>query len=242
MVAPTVDNPLSENPPPTGSSHAISRQVGLRGLIRKSFAKSAWNDEQFLPEGPLYELINQKEVRAELPNAPSELVDFICKEAKRVFAALLLCELKGDELVTVAESFREHGLTDDLLPIDPEDVGICQDSELISDTESFQEEVFADDLLPADPEDVESGRKEASRGCSNNSALHAFHRLPWRRSLINYFCHVQWKFLAPVFTLDKFDEDLQPNSILPFISSDFQGFGLFDVEIHEDHQGIVLPV
>jgi len=176
---------------------------------------SAWNNTEFLPEGSFDELINRKEVQVELPNIPSELVDFICKEAKRVFATMLFCGLDEQELISTIESFQNHVVTDALLPIPFESAESCQ--------------------------------KEKDSWCSNNSALHAFHCLPWRSSSVITFCEAQWKFLAPVFTFEKFSEAaLQPSYILPFISTKqaFQGpdSDLFDVEIHEDHQEIVLPV
>jgi len=64
---------------------------------------------------------------------------------------------------------------------------------------------------------------------------------PWRSMKIRHFCDYQWTFLAPVFSNNSLDLDLQPRHILPFIRAtkniDEGAFGdVHRVTIHESHQ------
>jgi hypothetical protein len=64
---------------------------------------------------------------------------------------------------------------------------------------------------------------------------------PWNKTRIHNFCREQWGFLAPVFSRQNFNVDLEARHILPFIErDDLKKEGafaqVFRVEIHEAHQ------
>jgi hypothetical protein len=88
---------------------------------------------------------------------------------------------------------------------------------------------FTDNSLP-----VKEGNA-AQVACFGNTAS------PWSKTRIHNFCREQWRFLAPVFSQQKFTVNLEPPHILPFIEKDNLvkegAFGqVFRVEIHPAHQ------
>ena len=65
----------------------------------------------------------------------------------------------------------------------------------------------------------------------------------WSELRIYNFCQEQWRFLAPVFSQQKFKFDLKPDHVLPFMEKSSGGdvkegaFGrVFRVRIHPAHQ------
>lgn len=82
-----------------------------------SIVESAFDDADFLPEGAISRLIIRENVELELPNATSGLVNFICKDAMKVFAITLYCGIAGNDLCSVMESFQRHSFVDAVLPI-----------------------------------------------------------------------------------------------------------------------------
>lgn len=62
----------------------------------------------------------------------------------------------------------------------------------------------------------------------------------WTNKKVMLFNDSQWKFLSPVFSMDRFNYDFKPHTILPFISKDINvdkgSFGqVFKYEIHPCH-------
>lgn len=86
---------------------------------------------------------------------------------------------------------------------------------------------FTDDSLPIAEDDLK------------NLVAH-FKATPWQPGRIDTFCQAQWRFLAPVFSSQKFQHNLEPHHILPFTekgTSVKQGaFGrVFKVKVHHRH-------
>ncbi|KAF4459729.1 serine threonine kinase, partial [Fusarium albosuccineum] len=93
----------------------------FRNEITTALARSALNDAEFLPVGQLSRLVTSSNVRTLLPGASSSLVDFICRDARKVFLTVLWYSRDG--LQSVMESFEQSGMTDSHLPIDNRKAG-----------------------------------------------------------------------------------------------------------------------
>ncbi|KAG7409314.1 Calcium/calmodulin-dependent protein kinase type 1 [Fusarium oxysporum f. sp. rapae] len=86
----------------------------LRNTIRHSLQNSVISEKPFLPESDIKNLVTADKIKLLLPNAKSELVDFICKDAKKLF---LTASLHHGNLQDIMGTFESHGMTDKNLPI-----------------------------------------------------------------------------------------------------------------------------
>jgi serine/threonine protein kinase len=86
----------------------------LRTDIRRSLKNSVINETDFLPESNIKSLVMADKMKLLLPNAKPELIEFICKDAKRLF---LIASLRHGSLQDIMVTFRHHGMTDKHLPI-----------------------------------------------------------------------------------------------------------------------------
>ncbi|WJG37203.1 uncharacterized protein FOBCDRAFT_245552 [Fusarium oxysporum Fo47] len=86
----------------------------LRNTVRHSLKRSVLSEASFLPESQIKELVTPDKIKVLLPNAKPELVDFICKHAKKLF---LTASLHHGNLQDIMDTFKYHGMTDKELPI-----------------------------------------------------------------------------------------------------------------------------
>nr|RBQ88039.1 hypothetical protein FVER53263_20810 [Fusarium verticillioides] len=86
----------------------------LRNTIRHSLQNSVINETCFLPESDINNLVTSDKTKLLLPNSKPELIDFICKDAKKLF---LIASLHHGNLQDIMGTFRHHGMTDKYLPI-----------------------------------------------------------------------------------------------------------------------------
>ncbi|KAF4493514.1 serine threonine kinase [Fusarium agapanthi] len=86
----------------------------LRNTIRHSLRNSVINETSFLPESDIKSLVTPDKTTLLLPNAKPELIDFICKDAKKLF---LIASLHHGNLQDIMGTFKYHGMTDKRLPI-----------------------------------------------------------------------------------------------------------------------------
>lgn len=111
-----------KTPTPTLSDQIIAKYVT---------SKFDEEDKDFLPSGCVNELVTLeaiiKELRdkhqledgdLDLKNEPArqEAVDFICREAKKVFAITVVSGLRGDDLEYAMYMFMDNEFNDDSLP------------------------------------------------------------------------------------------------------------------------------
>ncbi|RKK67138.1 hypothetical protein BFJ69_g14766 [Fusarium oxysporum] len=118
----------------------------FRNTVRHSLKRSVLSEESFLPESQIKKLVTPDKIKAILPNAKPELVDFICKHAKKLF---LTASFHHGNLQDNMDTFKYHGMTDKELPI--RDL-TSEDKYCDVHTEGLQ------------------------RVCSHEKALEAFHR------------------------------------------------------------------
>lgn len=186
------------------SDDSGSEEASLADRILAKFEQSKFDNtfKDFLPEGCIGDLITEEAVLEELPALNSEtpdgkeLLGFIQKDARKVFAIAVHSGLTGAELCDAMKLFKCNNFHDGCLPI----------------------------------KDIRS----------NKQNLNLFRRKPWNKTRVYNFYEKQWKFLAPVFSKNKFKHDLPPESILPFIwmsSTVKEGTfsQIFQVKIHESH-------
>lgn len=204
----------------------------LECRISTAMVRSRLDDKKFLPNTKLPELITKSEVTSQIGSS-SDLVNYICDHATRVFAIVVLVRVarSPEELGTIMEEFRKHDFDDDRLPI----------SEYLSDD--------ADD-------DMEERLEEPDRPtcktvehalCNHLPHLDAFHNRFWSLASVGDFYTAQWRFSAPVFCKDQLKHDLYPHDILPFTSvshsaRDGHFSTVFKVKIHSDHQQVLVKV
>lgn len=100
----------------------------LSDRICEKFAKSKYGSEKeecYLPDGYLDDLITPATISEQLSNSlrslkppePEQLVEFINKHAKKVFAITVLARLPDSELCLAMRRFRYYKVTNDTLPI-----------------------------------------------------------------------------------------------------------------------------
>ncbi|KAF5264211.1 hypothetical protein FOXYS1_5008 [Fusarium oxysporum] len=101
---------------PTFSSPEVDKTKlnRLRNTIRGSLQNSVINETWFLPESDIKNLVTPDKTKLLLRNAKPELIDFICKDAKKLF---LIASLHHGNLQGIMGTFRDHGMTDKYLPI-----------------------------------------------------------------------------------------------------------------------------
>ncbi|KAF5667402.1 serine threonine kinase [Fusarium denticulatum] len=107
----TVWNFLTGSSSPEVDKTKLNR---LRNTIRHSLQNSVINETCFLPESDINNLVTSDKTKLLLPNAKPELIDFICKDAKKLF---LIASLYHGNLQGIMGTFRHHGMTDKYLPI-----------------------------------------------------------------------------------------------------------------------------
>ncbi|KAH6981725.1 hypothetical protein BKA56DRAFT_632063 [Ilyonectria sp. MPI-CAGE-AT-0026] len=166
-----------------------SERDRLREDIVESLVKSGFDNEQrFLPERLVAELTAEKRIRKLFPNAPKELIDFICKGARRIFLNIVFStQWPEKKMLKIVEKFRKHKITDQQLPID--DIASNGNCKKLS--------------------------KDPTPACKHSSALDIFHE--WRRSDVREFCQNQQQFNSPVFKKkDRLGKEFPMGCILPF--------------------------
>jgi len=112
------------------SESAKDRREELQLQIR-NFLQGVDRKHKFLPAGRICQLVTRKSVCAVMPpQIPPALVDFICRDAKKIFLALVYGgRADPAELMHIMTSIQQHGMTDDRLPVDVECMG-CGGSSL----------------------------------------------------------------------------------------------------------------
>ncbi|RKK06959.1 hypothetical protein BFJ66_g16171 [Fusarium oxysporum f. sp. cepae] len=118
----------------------------LRNTVRHSLKRSVLSEASFLPENQIKKLVTPDKIKAILPNAKPELVDFICKHAKKLF---LTASFHHGNLQDIMDTFKYHGMTDKELPI----------------RDLTSEDMYCD-----------VHTEGLQRVCSHEKALEAFHR------------------------------------------------------------------
>jgi hypothetical protein len=81
---------------------------------------------QFLSAGASSRLITEANIQFALPDASSELLDFICGDAIKVFMVVLFCCVSDDKLTSVMRFFQRFDFVDDILPITKDGVWIME--------------------------------------------------------------------------------------------------------------------
>jgi len=164
----------------------------------------------FLPKAAFTRLITKECIQKHLRKASSELMEFVCENATKVFAIVVYIGIPGHELHSTMKSFQEHGLDDEMLPIKNMK---CNAEDKSDGEEESDDEKSSDDEEICD--EVEKYKGEEKVTCSHDRALNVFHRRPWGGARFQHFYEAQWKFLSPVFTKDNFIYSLEPECVLP---------------------------
>ncbi|KAJ3962809.1 hypothetical protein N0V92_000497 [Colletotrichum tropicale] len=177
---------------------------------------------EFLPEGYIDKVISHSAIQDELffgmklDGDDKALINFIHAHSKKVFATAYyaLGGVGGSSLLDTMVYFRRHNFTDRALPI--------------NDIQKVDETRKAKSKLPFPFDFNEDPRLQRV----------------WRRMHIRSFYQNQWKFLAPVFSRERFHHTLHPDVILPFVwNSTVTKEGRFSkvhqVEIHKGHQRLL---
>ncbi|KAM7218287.1 hypothetical protein V8F06_006350 [Rhypophila decipiens] len=188
----------------------------IRSILRKT---KNWHGELYLPQDALVELITLNTVASELGlDTAHPTVQYIVDNAQRLFCIMVL--LNNFKLWTIRDAvdkLKEHGLTDNFLPVDYDD----NTGEIVS-------------LQGAPRDDV--AMKWFSRDVqvpNQNEDLH--HN--WACD----FTEKQWGFLAPIFTKHEAVYPLQDGCPLPF--TDYVETGdaggatsiLAQAQVHPEH-------
>jgi len=93
----------------------------LRATVRRRLVMSAVDGgHKFLPAGDLDKAATRRAIRSILPrHTPSELIDFVHRDAKRIFLALVLDSgAKVQHIESVMRACHESNMKDDRLPVD----------------------------------------------------------------------------------------------------------------------------
>jgi len=213
---------------PSSASPMAVTLDSFRKELYRLLVTSAFNDKKFLPEASISQLVTEAKVCALLQDASPGLVQFVCNRAKRVFLTVLWSCDESLRLVSVIESFRQHELTDDVLPVEDITInGKCK----------------ADAICPSTDSPQQAGKLE----CTHDAALNVFHNNPWDSCKVERFRQNQWMFSAAVFKKTEFKQTLDANSILPFTSvGNEPREGHFSIvryaELRVDHQDEFQPV
>lgn len=120
---------MSSDPEDSDASSppALLDQI-LEHLVESEFPVDS-TKQRFLPQGKLDDLITKDSIAQEFELADSskkrsradnELIDLICKSAKKVFATALFSGLRGKDLRKAMSRFKRHGFSDQSLPVKPE--------------------------------------------------------------------------------------------------------------------------
>ncbi|KAI5917040.1 kinase-like domain-containing protein [Camillea tinctor] len=197
---------------------------GLRVLISKNFVHSQFessNVERFLPRAALSSLFTEFKVKEELSSPSDDLIKFICTDAPKIFAIVLvtLPDISNLELTSVMKSFQSHTFKDEYLPIDNTGGLTCCFKRQFKDSSSSE------------------------KYDRHLNSLNVFeHKL--LKDHIKDFLKNQWSFLAPEFPLSRELRMLDPRYILPFTETDYttQKEGtfakVFKAKLRADHSGV----
>ncbi|KAH6976370.1 kinase-like domain-containing protein [Ilyonectria sp. MPI-CAGE-AT-0026] len=162
----------------------------FRTDINSAFIQSAFEKSQkFLPETAVHDFCTEAQVQGLLPRASRDLVDFLCKNAKRAFLTLLLCIDEPTKLFKAAQSFQQCRLTDECLPI--------QGREMQCENKS-----------------VSRPQSQSNSKCVHDHASDVFR--DWDDLKFAAFCEYQWRFMSPIFKNSEFKQILNSLSVLPF--------------------------
>jgi hypothetical protein len=116
-------SPTSTDPEDASSPTIVPLEDQIaNGYVYSEFPVDAAK-QPFLPDGELDKLITNDSVIQELDladGAESELIEFICQPAKKVFANALISGLGGQNLRKAMSKFKRHGFCDKSLPVGPE--------------------------------------------------------------------------------------------------------------------------
>ncbi|KAF2011920.1 hypothetical protein BU24DRAFT_266342 [Aaosphaeria arxii CBS 175.79] len=225
-----------ENDSPASSSSTSSSEEEeellsstLRGHgcgIKSEFDKTP---HQFMPEGKVENYITRDTVLAALDltdprkkerkeKKNEELVQFVLTKAMKIFAILVYTRLdrSASHLRKAMEFFKKKNWGDKNLPFRYRDGELVPKNAEKDKCEIWQQISSAGSVLAEEKGKTQSGT--------------------WRWD----FCESQWMFLAPVFSTEEANHDLEEELILPFIKKHtdlHQGsFGLVSCyNIHENH-------
>lgn len=193
---------------------------GLPDQIYAAFDISKFGDQdaKFLPEGSIESLISNDNMNSIIKimggqgvKKTGSLMQYILGRARKVFAIAVHSNIQGEDLVTAMNMLEQHNISDESLPLTEERLHYLQHQELSPGSE------YPD---------------AGTSSCGEQI---------WTIARIGSFLDNQWKFLAPVFSLEKLNHDLHQRAILPFthkdeISSGQGSFGkVFKCKIHELH-------
>ncbi|EEU38356.1 uncharacterized protein NECHADRAFT_77025 [Fusarium vanettenii 77-13-4] len=204
----------------TNSTEQLGR-ASLYKQIRTKLVKSVFDEAEvyFLPNGSLDSLITKESVVRELLSSKAQhkaevesLAEFILISAKKLFGiVILLTDPTLYQLIRKRmEVFRNKGMTDSNLPL--------QGSWWV---ENFSTGAIGDTKI----EDV------------SDRSIFGYDEL-WPISTVEYFCIIQHRFLAPVFSSTGLSYDFEPDTILPFTERDTdlsQPAWNIRYRIHEKH-------
>lgn len=155
----------------------------------------------YFPDSACLTLLNVGRIKSVLPEGPPELIDFIDKKAKKIFAITVLSN--PAELHSAMDAFFRHNVIDaDGLPIERKltNPGECSSLD--------EQSVCAEQCIGEKP-----GR------CQHDTRLNVFHHRIWDRTRIGTFYIQQWSFFLHQFHHDLFTYELHSHCILPFIKT-----------------------
>lgn len=178
----------------------IESIINFREMIASFLVESSLDDKRFLPESSISQLITVARVKELLPSASVDLVQFVCGRARRVFLTVLWSyDSFGSELVSLTESLRQHGMNDNILPIEDITIGgKCKVWGIGTSSNDSQHE------QGKEPE------------CTHDVTLNVFHSSFWHPRNFSLFQDNQWMFSSPVFQKYATIHHFHERTILPF--------------------------
>ncbi|KAL2679081.1 hypothetical protein Neosp_009838 [[Neocosmospora] mangrovei] len=213
--------PRRRPPPPPPLSELI-----FDTLVKSKFDKT---ERPFSPEGSIDKYITRASITRALgandSTVDEDLIDFILKKAKRVFAIAIYSRLENDQLRKAMEFFKSHSMSDDGLPFVKAQWG-----------EHAEEPPGLED--PAEPPHHSYDSNESADGDYDDGEDVDE---TWSKISIDGFCKEQWAFCAPVFSTDTINHDLEPDTVIPITAKDTismaQGsFGsVYRCQVHKSH-------
>lgn len=191
---------------------------GLPDQIYAAFDISMFGDRpaRFLPQGSIDFLISNdnmdsisKIMGVQGGEETGSLMQYILGRARKVFAIAVHSGIHGEDLLTAMNMLEQHNISDESLPLTEERLQHLQHQEL--------------------PPEI---------GCSDAVASSGREQI-WTIARVGSFLDNQWKFLAPVFSLEKLNHELHQRLILPFTYKEEISQGaygkVFKCKIHELH-------
>lgn len=211
METPTPDSTTES---PAGSTS------GLPDQIHDAFDVSKFEDRDvnFLPKGSIETLISRENMESiikimgeQAVEETGSLMQYILNTARKVFAIAVHSGIQGKPLMMAMDMLKRDGISDESLPLQKERLHQLQHQEFPAGTDD------SDTVTDPGGEQI------------------------WGNARIGLFCDNQWKFLAPVFSLEEANHDFHQRAILPFIdkveiSSGQGSYGkVFKCKIHHLH-------